>query len=440
MNNYPITAPIVMKKFNVDKNIGFHAEMLREIAALSHLNHENIVQMLGVELSENDNSVNIMLECGEWTLCTIVDRLGKITDSNVTSIMNDIMNAMSHIHSQGYVHGDMHNGNVVCFGQDCFKIIDFGNTTKFYRTNSLSYHDEMENVKSIDYFLNCVKNSGNVETNERKRRKISEHCQITQPAQHTQTTQKTSVIEIFPENFILKLIEVSIYFDFQQKISVENLFLTFAILEKYFDPTNPTISTVSPDQIDLTDSIGSKNDEFTELSDFSVQDIFTIWFFAIYANTTKIVSNVDFLVKDILVILSDIFFIFLDKNNFLKINSHISQKINWNYDIETIISDKLDDFSKKIKYSFTKKTTSVVKWVLAIFCVIGINKLFDFEKMKNSVNSAENLLLKGSKRKSLSKNEEASQSVKIEAKLFLDKFKKSYWARELCQICEQILK
>lgn len=125
----------IIKKIKICDILSVKSKILRELSFLKKYNHVNIIRLYDV--LRYDNNILLILEKGDDDLFKLLSNNKKCDDST-----DDIINALSFIESIGYVYGDLNLKNVIKMSNNknnkkTYKIIDFGLTTKLYRTNAI---------------------------------------------------------------------------------------------------------------------------------------------------------------------------------------------------------------------------------------------------------------------------------------------------------------
>jgi serine/threonine protein kinase len=138
-NGFYHDKPCVIKIVTNSPIYGIKHKILREICSLKKFNHPNIVKIFDVFYVSTTqiNSVIIIYEKG-------IDNLSNIDTEylNTYNTVKDITSGLKYLHKLGYIHGDLNMTNVAMFEtqnkKKIFKLIDFGNCTKVYRTSAIS--------------------------------------------------------------------------------------------------------------------------------------------------------------------------------------------------------------------------------------------------------------------------------------------------------------
>jgi calcium/calmodulin-dependent protein kinase I len=100
----------------------------REIDIARSLQHEYVTNT--IECFESENNLYIVCEyMAGGTLEQIINRFGRVSETNAKMIMANIFEGVDHIHSKGIVHRDMKPENLLCTSADLptvVKLTDFG--------------------------------------------------------------------------------------------------------------------------------------------------------------------------------------------------------------------------------------------------------------------------------------------------------------------------
>lgn len=267
----------VIKKIEINEVVGIRSKILREVSFLKKVKHKNIIKLYDV--CYDNNHIYIILEKGETSLFQLVNGNIKCDDS-----IDDITLALSYIENIGYIHGDLNLKNVVLFrntidGTVVYKLIDFGLTTKVYRTGAIKkpaifaeplemklgqkiHPDKIDSwglgaIKCItkynelsEDFINDVKYLLNDNPNERltvgqyclKQRyydKIYKKENLVDAINMFKYT-KRKIQDKYRKSFVVKLLG----FNILNKITVENIFMTVMLLEqKNYDDYDDYLKT-----------------------------------------------------------------------------------------------------------------------------------------------------------------------------------------------------
>ena len=104
--------------------------ILREIALLKRLKHPNIVNLLDVFVPNNDlenfNELCVVLEYAPTDLKKLFRKAIFLKETDIVSIIYDILLGLKYVHSAGVWHRDLKPANVLVFDGGRTKICDFG--------------------------------------------------------------------------------------------------------------------------------------------------------------------------------------------------------------------------------------------------------------------------------------------------------------------------
>lgn len=96
-----------------------------EIDLLKNLTHPNIVKYHG--LFQSHSTLSIILEyCEGGSLCDILRKYGKFPESLVATYMEQVLNGLDYLHSQGAIHRDIKGANILTTKDGQAKLADFG--------------------------------------------------------------------------------------------------------------------------------------------------------------------------------------------------------------------------------------------------------------------------------------------------------------------------
>lgn len=125
--------PVTLRKVYLDiTNAGYDdgvpTSLLREIAFLSEMNHDNIARIVSAEVS--GKVVYVCTEQGDYNLKDYTRRFGlgdsyKITKSVVQNLMRQIFKGLEYIHKRGIVHRNLKPDNILVSTVGKLKLSDF---------------------------------------------------------------------------------------------------------------------------------------------------------------------------------------------------------------------------------------------------------------------------------------------------------------------------
>lgn len=106
-------------------NVQIRERFINEAKMMASLNHPNITKVIDFE--EESHRLSILMEYLEGEdLNERIRRKGEMSESDITPILNSILNACDYAHSQGVVHRDIKPSNVFLLANGEVKILDFG--------------------------------------------------------------------------------------------------------------------------------------------------------------------------------------------------------------------------------------------------------------------------------------------------------------------------
>lgn len=96
-----------------------------ESKAISLLNHPNIIKVFDINIKDDEKYIVIEYING-ITLREYIDREGKLTYSEISKFIKDILKAVDHAHEHGIIHRDLKPQNIMILRDGSIKIMDFG--------------------------------------------------------------------------------------------------------------------------------------------------------------------------------------------------------------------------------------------------------------------------------------------------------------------------
>jgi serine/threonine protein kinase len=104
-----------------------HAEVYlkREISILQQLDHPNIVKL--VEVLDDGVTIHLIMEfCQGGSLREYLNKKGKLAESEVFSILSQLVDALKYMYSKSIIHRDLKPHNILLSGDGTIKICDYG--------------------------------------------------------------------------------------------------------------------------------------------------------------------------------------------------------------------------------------------------------------------------------------------------------------------------
>lgn len=126
----------------IDKSNGIDATILREIAALKHIEHKNIVKMIELIYDDEDHPIAIKFECCDSDLKSYLRThycTGITSEAIRKKVFIDMCKGLNYIHSNGFLHRDLKPQNTfinIKSGENIqVKIGDLGLVKKILKQN-----------------------------------------------------------------------------------------------------------------------------------------------------------------------------------------------------------------------------------------------------------------------------------------------------------------
>lgn len=117
------------KIFKANKRLNSNSPLPleREVRIMKKIKHENIVRLKEVLYAPQKNSFYMVMEWGNCgSLQNVIDKQIKLSEKTISSIFKQLVDGISYLHSQGFVHQDIKPSNVLLFSDGIAKIGDFG--------------------------------------------------------------------------------------------------------------------------------------------------------------------------------------------------------------------------------------------------------------------------------------------------------------------------
>eukprot|EP01060_Flectonema_neradi_P012022 TRINITY_DN18945_c0_g2_i2.p1 TRINITY_DN18945_c0_g2~~TRINITY_DN18945_c0_g2_i2.p1 ORF type:complete len:521 (+),score=55.60 TRINITY_DN18945_c0_g2_i2:119-1681(+) len=110
--------------------------LVKEAECLQRFNHENIISYFGSRYEEIPGGVNnvtlkstVIQEIGnQGSLRNIIDEFGSLPHAAIRSFTQQLLSALSYIHTAGIIHKDLKAANVVANASGIVKLIDFADS------------------------------------------------------------------------------------------------------------------------------------------------------------------------------------------------------------------------------------------------------------------------------------------------------------------------
>ena len=149
---------VAVKKFTNNSIYELDQSILRDIVAITHFDHPNIVKCKKVVVS--DYKIYAMLELGNSNLHEWIDNVdNKTFDESailIKKFIKNMIDGLHEIHSKGFIHRDLKPANIIVFNGNCqsnsnldrfnAKISDFG----------LTVHESISYDKPLNSYSACT--------------------------------------------------------------------------------------------------------------------------------------------------------------------------------------------------------------------------------------------------------------------------------------------
>ncbi|EMR10000.1 hypothetical protein PNEG_01758 [Pneumocystis murina B123] len=119
---------VALKKLKLDqeKN-GFPITSLREIRTLFALDHPNIVNIREIVVGDSLTQIYIVMDFVDHDLKSLMeDMTQNFLQSEVKTLMQQLLSATAHMHSKWILHRDLKTSNLLMTNRGMIKIADFG--------------------------------------------------------------------------------------------------------------------------------------------------------------------------------------------------------------------------------------------------------------------------------------------------------------------------
>lgn len=121
---------VALKKVKLynEQQDGFPITSLREITCLrACIGHRNCVQLIDIAVGRLRDEVYLVLEYCDHDLELLLSKFHyPFSESDIKSVMHQILSAVSFIHDRGMIHRDIKPSNILYDQYGCIKLADFG--------------------------------------------------------------------------------------------------------------------------------------------------------------------------------------------------------------------------------------------------------------------------------------------------------------------------
>ena len=106
--------------------------MKKELCVLRKLNHPNIVRYYQTDLSENMNSIDLLLEyVPGGSLKNILQKYHALEIEIIKNYSKQLLLGLNYLHENNIVHRDLKSANVLVSSTGELKLSDFGSSIQF---------------------------------------------------------------------------------------------------------------------------------------------------------------------------------------------------------------------------------------------------------------------------------------------------------------------
>jgi cell division cycle 2-like protein len=171
--DHAIVALKQIKFHNEKQTEGFPVAALREITCLLDVSHENVVSVREMVVGDGFDKVFMVMDYFEFDLKEGLDRFeGALFQSELKSILLQILSAVAYTHSRWYLHRDIKTSNILVHASGRIALADFGLARRYetpqtraltvlvctlwYRAPELLFGEDKYSAKVDMWSVGCV--------------------------------------------------------------------------------------------------------------------------------------------------------------------------------------------------------------------------------------------------------------------------------------------